>query len=281
MASHRSMLRERCLLDLVAGSSSPLDFIEQAKSLEIDLLAPWYQVMIVRAGAQAGAHNQPLAALCRQIDSIVAEIIAATGSVVSFKHGLEATILIVKGEAASALERQVQDLSGAIRRQVAAQTACLAAVGVGDPTDRLGQIAQSFGQALAQISPGGRPAPADTAASDVDAQPEQRRAADLVAKARAYIDARYADPDISLSQVAGQVQLSPAYFSVVFRREAGETFVEYLTSVRIRRAIELLRTTSLTSSEIAYQIGYHNPRYFYSVFRKVAGLPPNEFRRQA
>ncbi|KPV48736.1 AraC family transcriptional regulator, partial [Kouleothrix aurantiaca] len=55
---------------------------------------------------------------------------------------------------------------------------------------------------------------------------------------------------------------------------------EYLTSVRIRKATELLRTTSLTSSEIAYQVGYNNPRYFYSVFRKVAGLPPNEYRRQ-
>ena len=65
-----------------------------------------------------------------------------------------------------------------------------------------------------------------------------------------------------------------------FARELGETFIEYLTNVRIRRAIELLRTTALTSSEIAYQVGYHNPRYFFSVFRKVAGLPPNEFRRQ-
>ena len=109
---------------------------------------------------------------------------------------------------------------------------------------------------------------------------EQSHSAALIAKARSYIDANYADPDISLSMVAAQVLLSPTYFSVVFGREVGETFIEYLTNVRIRRAMELLSTTSLTSSEIAYQIGYHNPRYFYAVFRKVAGLPPNEFRRQ-
>jgi two-component system, response regulator YesN len=77
------------------------------------------------------------------------------------------------------------------------------------------------------------------------------------------------------------VVLSPAYFSVLFGREVGETFVEYLTSLRIRKAVELLRSTSLTSSEIAYRIGYQNPRYFYSVFRKVVGQPPNEFRRRA
>jgi two-component system response regulator YesN len=80
--------------------------------------------------------------------------------------------------------------------------------------------------------------------------------------------------------VAAHVLLSPSYFSVVFGREVGETFIEYLTNVRIRKAIELLHATSLTSSEIAYRVGYHNPRYFYSVFRKVTGLPPNEFRRR-
>jgi YesN/AraC family two-component response regulator len=102
----------------------------------------------------------------------------------------------------------------------------------------------------------------------------------LIAKARSYIDAHYADTDISLSSVAAHVLLSPTYFSVVFGREVGETFIEYLTNVRIRKAIELLCATPLTSSEIAYRVGYHNPRYFYSVFRKVTGLPPNEFRRR-
>ena len=102
----------------------------------------------------------------------------------------------------------------------------------------------------------------------------------LVAKAKDYIDAHYADPGISLSSVASHVILSPSYFSVVFGREIGETFIEYLTNIRIRSAMELLRSTSLTSSEIAYQVGYQNPRYFYSVFRKVVGLTPIEFRRQ-
>ena len=164
---------------------------------------------------------------------------------------------------------------------MAERTGCLAAIGIGEATERLGTIALSFAQALAQISAGERPTPAEAPAPAEDHQLEQRHSAALVAKARSYIDAHYADPDISLSQVAAQVLLSPTYFSVVFGREVGETFIEYLTSVRIRKAIELLRSTSLTSSEIAYRIGYQNPRYFYSVFHKVVGQPPNEFRRSA
>src|SRR4029079_401488 len=47
MISHRPLLRERCLLDLVAGNSCSADFIQQAQRLDIDLFAPWYQVLVV------------------------------------------------------------------------------------------------------------------------------------------------------------------------------------------------------------------------------------------
>jgi two-component system response regulator YesN len=222
----------------------------------------------------------PLYTVCQHIDAIVANVIGDTSSIVSFKQGLEETILILKGETPQALARQAQQLSEELQRQVAAQTASLAVIGVGQATERLATIAHSFAQALAQINAGERP-PASMPAPPDDHQQELSHSAALIAKARSYIDANYSNPDISLSLVAAQVQLSPTYFSVVFAREVGETFIEYLTNVRINRAIDLLRTTSLTSSEIAYQIGYHNPRYFYSVFRKVAGLPPNEFRHRA
>jgi two-component system response regulator YesN len=279
MVNQRPLLQERCLLDLVAGNSCPADFIQQAQSLEIDLLAPWYQVLVVRAVPHPGAPQTPLYAVGRQIDAVLAEIIGETGSVVSFRQGLKETILILKGETPALLARQAQSLGDLIQRRVTERTGCLIAIGMGEATDRLGTIAQSFAQALAQISEGEHPPPAAAPAPVADPPLEQRHNASLVAKARSYIDAHYADPDISLSQVAAQVLLSPTYFSVVFGREVGETFIEYLTSVRIRKASELLRSTSLTSSEIAYRIGYQNPRYFYSVFRKVVGQPPNEFRR--
>jgi len=285
MDSHQLMRRERCLLGLVTGNSSSADFIEQAQGLEIDLLAPWYQVLVIRAAPRVGTPHTPLYMVCQHVDTIIADVIGDTNSIVSLKQGLEETILILKGETSEALARQAQRLPGVLQRQIASQTASMAVIGVGQPTERLGMIAQSFAQALAQISRvegDGRERPVLAGTPDQpDHHQEQRHSAALIAKARSYIDANYSNPDISLSLVAAQVLLSPNYFSVVFAREVGETFIEYLTNVRIHRAMELLRTTSLTSSEIAYQIGYHNPRYFYSVFRKVAGLPPNEFRRQA
>lgn len=280
MASHRSMLRERCLLDLVTGSSSSADFIEQAQSLEIDLLASWYQVMLIRAVPRSVPPDTPFAARFQQIDAIIAEIIGDTDSLISCKHGADETILILKGDAAANLASHVQRLSELFQRRIVQQTAYCAAIGIGDPTERIGTIVQSFAQALARLSADKYSmVPAMSAQID-ELHQEQSHSAALISKARSYIDAHYADPDISLSHVAAQVLLSPTYFSVVFSRAVGETFIEYLTNVRIRKAIDLLRTTSLASSEIAYRIGYQNPRYFYSVFRKVVGQPPNEFRRR-
>jgi two-component system response regulator YesN len=88
------------------------------------------------------------------------------------------------------------------------------------------------------------------------------------------------DPDLSLNEVAAQVNLSPSHFSVVFSQETGQTFKEYLTEVRIKKAKELLRMTALRSAEISYQVGYSDPHYFSSVFRKNTGLSPTEFRLQ-
>lgn len=282
MSGNQSRLRERCLLDLVTGNSTSAEFIEQAQRLAIDLLAPCYQVMVIRAAARGGAPELPLYRVYQQVDAVVAELTGDNAAILSFKQGLEATVLILKDEHPSLLARSVRHVSEALTRGLAEHTACTVTIGVGSATERLGTIAQSFAEALGQLnlSPDAALSPAAPLAQPDIQQHEQSHSAALIAKARAYIDANYADPEISLGQVAAQVLLSPTYFSVLFSREVGVTFIEYLTNMRIRRATELLRTTSLTSSEIGYQVGYHNPRYFYSVFRKVVGMPPNEYRRQ-
>jgi two-component system response regulator YesN len=80
--------------------------------------------------------------------------------------------------------------------------------------------------------------------------------------------------------VAAQANLSASHFSVVFSQETGQTFKEHLTEIRINKAKELLRMTSLRSADIAYQVGYNNPHYFSSVFKKNTGFSPIEFRSQ-
>jgi two-component system response regulator YesN len=102
----------------------------------------------------------------------------------------------------------------------------------------------------------------------------------LIRQAKEYIEHHYTDPELSLNEVASHMNLSASHFSVVFGQEAGQTFKEYLTELRINKAKELLRMTALRSADIAFQVGYNDPHYFSSVFKKHTGLSPIEFRSQ-
>jgi two-component system response regulator YesN len=103
----------------------------------------------------------------------------------------------------------------------------------------------------------------------------------LIRQAREYIEQHYGDHDLSLHVLAARANLSDSHFSVVFSQETGSTFKEYLTDIRINKAKELLRMTGLRSVDIAYQVGYNDPHYFSSVFKKHTGLSPSEFRSQS
>ena len=78
--------------------------------------------------------------------------------------------------------------------------------------------------------------------------------------------------------IAAQIGVSPSYFSSIFKQETGQSFVEYLTKLRIEKACELLRCTTLRTSEIGAQVGYNDPHYFSATFKKIMGQSPKEFK---
>ena len=104
------------------------------------------------------------------------------------------------------------------------------------------------------------------------------RHADVIRRALDYIDSHYSDEDISLNAVAGAVGMSPNHFSASFSQEMGQTFIEYLTARRIGKAKELLMTTDLLAGEICYEVGYRDPHYFSSIFKKTVGMTPRAYR---
>ena len=81
-----------------------------------------------------------------------------------------------------------------------------------------------------------------------------------------------------LRDVAEHVALSNNHFCTVFSQEMGETFIEYLTRLRMERAKEHLKTTELSSGEIAELIGYNDPHYFRYLFKRHVGLNPRDYR---
>ena len=100
----------------------------------------------------------------------------------------------------------------------------------------------------------------------------------MLKRALRYIDQNYTDETLSLNTVAKAANISPNYFSGVFSQEMGQTFVEYLTEKRMERAKELLRYSGKRSSEVAYEVGYRDPRYFSFLFKKTQGCTPSSYR---
>ncbi|KAA0564389.1 helix-turn-helix transcriptional regulator [Bacillus sp. CH30_1T] len=85
--------------------------------------------------------------------------------------------------------------------------------------------------------------------------------------------------NLSIKQVAEQINFSVPYFSRFFKQETGRNFVEYVTFVRLQRAVWLLRHTNHTIEYIAEELGFNTPNYFSGTFKKYVGLPPREYRR--
>lgn len=100
----------------------------------------------------------------------------------------------------------------------------------------------------------------------------------VINKAQGYIDANFASPDLSLNSIAGHIYLNPAYFSKLYKKETGETYMDYLTRLRIEKAKSLLRETSVRASDIGAAVGYPNSQYFTTLFRKVTGKTPVVYR---
>lgn len=105
-----------------------------------------------------------------------------------------------------------------------------------------------------------------------------RRYSDIIRTARKRIEQDYMSEDISLNTVAAEVCMSPSYFSSVFSKEMGKTFIEYLTEVRMEKAKQYLVCSSMKTSEISYEVGYKDPHYFSYIFKKTQGCTPKEYR---
>ena len=101
----------------------------------------------------------------------------------------------------------------------------------------------------------------------------------IIHKIRSIVQEGYAR-ELSIAKIAEEVFLTPNYISLIFKKETGETITDYITRFRIGKAKELLRTTDLKVMEISERVGYENPHYFSTVFKKTVGLHPLKYRSQ-
>lgn len=99
-------------------------------------------------------------------------------------------------------------------------------------------------------------------------------------EAEEYIRGNFADRSLSLARLCAELAVSKSYFSPLFKAHTGMTFVEFLTTVRMDRARELLANSDMKTYEVARLVGFADPHYFSLTFKKQTGVTPTEYRSE-
>lgn len=102
----------------------------------------------------------------------------------------------------------------------------------------------------------------------------------LVSRAREYVCSHYGDAELSLDNICEALGVSNSYFSTIFKKETGNSFIGYLTDYRMDWASRLLIETNEKSYMIAKQVGYSDPNYFSYVFKRRFGVSPSKYRTE-
>lgn len=96
----------------------------------------------------------------------------------------------------------------------------------------------------------------------------------------AYIEQNYANPSISVKDVADSLGISEGHLSFLFRKETDSTFMSYVTKCRMRAAMNLLKNYRYKVYEVAEQVGYRDITYFSKTFKKCVGVSPSEYQNR-
>lgn len=102
----------------------------------------------------------------------------------------------------------------------------------------------------------------------------------LISRAEEYVQHNYGEEDLSLDRICEVLGLSNSYFSSIFKKETGKSFIHYLTDYRMERASRKLLETNEKSYVIAQNVGYTDPNYFSYVFKRRFGVSPSKYRRE-
>ncbi len=102
----------------------------------------------------------------------------------------------------------------------------------------------------------------------------------LIDEAKQYVYENYTNPDITTDKICTHLHVSVSHFCATFKKETGDTIINFLNVYRMDKAKEYLATTNLKITEIAYKVGYTDPNYFSFAFKKMFNVSPREFKKQ-
>lgn len=109
---------------------------------------------------------------------------------------------------------------------------------------------------------------------------EDSKEPDMATKAVAYMKAHYSSPDLTMASLADELSISPVTMSVEFKNRMGVNPSDYLGIIRMEKAKELLKTTTLKVKDVSAAVGYEDEHVFMRRFKKYVGKTPGQYREE-
>ncbi|NQX44352.1 response regulator [Paenibacillus tritici] len=103
----------------------------------------------------------------------------------------------------------------------------------------------------------------------------------VISRITSYIQNHYRNPALKIQDISEEVHFSAAHLGYIFKREMKTNLWDYVTTLRMEEAKRLMMATDKKRYEVAYAVGYESPEHFSRMFKRVLGLTPAEFRKQA
>lgn len=258
------VIRNDYLCRLVQGTTQEIEHLERGINIEGFKRAAVALIRVDHFQETAARLNMSWDLLLFAVTNILHELAeSAVGCHVFLLPDADCGVLAVSDNQVDLPDRLVRLLSNAVRT-LRDTLKIEVTSGMGDLVERFSDIPHSYERAKMAL--------AESAEAKHAIPP-------IVDKAIRYIDQHYGESGLSLLEMTEHLAVSVSHFTSLFKEHTGKTFVEYLTEVRIEKAKQRLINTDLMLYRVASDVGYDNPTYFASTFKKHVGITPKQFRK--
>ncbi|MBN2509337.1 MAG: response regulator [Spirochaetales bacterium] len=277
--SSEDLIRDKWLCDLVTGQTSAVNALETAGNFGIDLIGAGYMILIIELSTSSDDYTQ--FSLAREI---ITAMLKDRRDFLLFPQSMEKLIILARNISEEAMDDIIYTLAQGIKFETERTTQCRVAIAIGSVVDHIEEIIHSYADAdktVRYMMLTGKNNILSTWDMKTVGNPDPQlhsKHHGQIREAKKFIDEHFSRQNISLADTAAHVNISPNHFSTIFSQETGETFIEYLTAVRIQKAQQLLKDTAMKCADIAFEVGYSDSHYFSFIFKKHTGMSPREYR---
>ena len=94
-----------------------------------------------------------------------------------------------------------------------------------------------------------------------------------------YIEENYYSNDLNINDISDKLEVTSSYLSKLLKKETGSSFIDYLTNIRIKKAMYIMEDPTIKIYDVAELVGYSNQHYFCRAFKRAVGFSPTEYKR--